>query len=103
MPDTPTKALEYSEIRDLLHGAKQEADAMVTECSFVRAAALDGLAANLATLLEWSRLHHNDGIGFFLITNGAVYIDSIAPTVCCTNHDAVRCARHEAAEAAQAA
>ena len=95
MPDTPTKALEYSEIRDLLHGAKQEADAMVTECSFVRAAGLDGLAANLATLLEWSRLHHNDGIGFFLITNGAVYVDNIAPTVCCTQHDAVRCARYE--------
>ena len=72
MPDTPTKALEYSEIRDLLHGAKQEADAMVTECSFDRAAALDGLAANLATLLEWSRLHHNDGIGFFLITTMAL-------------------------------
>ena len=95
MPDTPTKALEHSEIRDLLHGAKQEADAMVTECSFVRAAGLDGLAANLATLLEWSRLHHNDGIGFFLITNGAVYVDNIAPTVCCTQHDAVRCARYE--------
>ena len=95
MPDTPTKALEYSEIRDLLHGAKQEADAMVTECSFDRAAALDGLVANLATLLEWSRLHHGDGIGFFLITNCAVYIDNIAPTVCCTQHDAVRCARYE--------
>ena len=95
MPDTPTKALEYSEIRDLLHGAKQEADAMVTECSFDRAAALDGLAANLATLLEWSRLHHSDGIGFFLTTNCAVYIDNIAPTVCCTQHDAVRCARYE--------
>ena len=95
MPDTPTKALEYSEIRDLLHGAKQEADAMVTECSFDRAAALDGLAANLATLLEWSRLHHSDGIVFFLTTNCAVYIDNIAPTVCCTQHDAVRCARYE--------
>ena len=68
---------------------------MVTECKFVPAAALDGLAANVATLLEWSRLQDNDGIGFFLITNGAVYIDNIAPTVCCTNHDAVRYARHE--------
>ena len=68
---------------------------MVTECKFVPATALDGLAANLATLLEWSRLQDNDGIGFFLITNGAVYMDNIAPTVCCTNHDAVRCARHE--------
>ena len=52
---------------------------MVTECSFVRAAALDGLAATVATLLEWSRLHHNDGIGFFLITNGAVYIATLRP------------------------
>ena len=68
---------------------------MVTECKFVPATALDGLAANLATLLEWSRLQDNDGIGFSLTTNGAVYLDNIAPTVCCTNHDAVRCARHE--------
>ena len=29
------------------------------------------------------------------ITNGAVYMDNIAPTVCCTIPDAVRCARHE--------
>ena len=68
---------------------------MVTECKFVPATALDGLAANLATLLEWSRLQDSDGIGFFLITNGAVYMDNIAPTVCCTIPDAVRCARHE--------
>ena len=72
MPDTPTKALEHSETRDLLHGAKQNADTMVTECNFVPAAALDGLAANLANLLEWSRLQDNDGIGFFLTTNGAL-------------------------------
>ena len=68
---------------------------MMTECKFVPATALDGLAANLATLLEWSRLQDNDGIGFFFITNGAVYMDNIAPTVCCTVPDAVRCARHE--------
>ena len=54
MPDTPTKNLEHSETRDLLQGAKQSADAMMTECKFVPATALDGLAANLATLLEWS-------------------------------------------------
>ena len=95
MPDTPTKTLDHSETRDFLQGAKLSAETMVTECRFTPAAGLDGLAANLATLLEWSRLHHNDGIGFFLITNGAVYIDNIAPTVCCTHHDAVRCARHE--------
>ena len=68
---------------------------MLTECKFVPATALDGLAANLATLLEWSRLQDTDGIGFFFITNGAVYMDNIAPTVCCTIPDAVRCARHE--------
>ena len=43
---------------------------MLTECKFVPATALDGLAANLATLLEWSRLQDTDGIGFFFITNG---------------------------------
>ena len=80
MPDTPTKALDHSETRDLLQGARQNADTMVTECKFVPATALDGLAANLATLLEWSRLQDNDGIGFFFITNGAVYMDNIAPT-----------------------
>ncbi|EOD25989.1 hypothetical protein EMIHUDRAFT_115305 [Emiliania huxleyi CCMP1516] len=68
---------------------------MLTEWKFVPATALDGLAANLATLLEWSRLQDTDGIGFFFITNGAVYMDNIAPTVCCTIPDAVRCARHE--------
>ena len=102
MPDTPTKALEHSETRDILQGAKHNADTLVTECKFVPAAALDGLAANLATFLEWSRLQDNDGVGFFLVTNGAVYIDNIAPTVCCTNQDAVRYARY-VAEAAQAA
>ena len=40
---------------------------MLTECKFVPATALDGLAANLATLLEWSRLQDTDGIGFFFI------------------------------------
>ena len=95
MPDTPTKTLEHSEIRDLLQGAKQSADAMLTECKFVPAAALDGLAANLATLFEWSRLQDTDGIGYFFLTNGAIYMDNIAPTVCCTVADAVRCARHE--------
>ena len=74
---------------------------MLTECKFVPATALDGLAANLATLLEWSRLQDTEGIGFFFITNGAVYMDNIAPTVCCT----IRCGalRAPRAEAAQAA
>ena len=64
MPDTPTKALEHSETRDILQGAKHNADTLVTECKFVPAAALDGLAANLATLLEWSRLQDNDASAF---------------------------------------
>ena len=67
MPDTPTKTLDHSETRDLLQGAKLSAETMVTECKFVPATALDGLAANLATLLEWSRLQDTDGIGFFFI------------------------------------
>ena len=95
MPDTPTKALEHSETRDILQGAKHNADTLVTECKFVPAAALDGLAANLATFLEWSRLQTSEGVGFFLVTNGAVYIDNIAPTICCTSHDAVRYSRYE--------
>ena len=95
MPDTPTKALEHSETRDILQGAKHNADTLVTECRFVPAAALDGLAANLATFLEWSRLQTSEGVGFFLVTNGAVYIDNIAPTICCTSHDAVRYSRYE--------
>ena len=95
MPDTPTKTLDHSETRDFLQGAKQSAETMVTECRFTPAAGLDGLAANLATFLEWSRLQDSDGVGFFLTSNCAVYIDNIAPTVCCSYHDAVRCARHE--------
>ena len=95
MPDTPTKTLDHSETRDFLQGAKQSAETMVTECRFTPAAGLDGLAANLATFLEWSRLQDSDGVGFFLTSNCAVYTDNIAPTVCCTNHDAVRYARHE--------
>ena len=95
MPDTPTRTLDHSETRDFLQGAKLSAETLVTECKFTPAAGLDGLAANLATFLEWSRLQDSDGVGFFLTTNGAVYIDNIAPTVCCTNHDAVRYARHE--------
>ena len=34
-------------------------------------------------------------LGYFFLTNFAVYIDNIAPTVCSASADAVRCARHE--------
>ena len=95
MPDTPTLTLVHSEIRDLLQGAKLSANALQTECDFVLAASLPELAANLATFFEWSRLQDEDGIGYFFLTNCAVYIDNISPTVCGTSADAVRCARHE--------
>ena len=93
MPDTPTKTLDHSETRDFLQGAKQSAETMVTECRFTPAAGLDGLAANLATFLEWSRLQDSDGVGFFLTSNCAVYTDNIAPTVCCTP-TTMRCDAH---------
>jgi len=51
----------HSEIRDLLQGAQQSANALQTECKFVLAASLPELAANLATFLEWSRLQDEDG------------------------------------------
>ena len=40
MPDTPTLTLVHSEIRDLLQGATQNANALQTECDFVLAASL---------------------------------------------------------------
>ena len=70
---------------------------MLTECKFVPATALDGLAANLATLLEWSRLQDTDGIGFFFITNGAVYAHRLLHHPRC---GALRAPRAEAAQAA---
>ena len=57
--------------------------------------AFPGLAANLATFYEWSRLKDADGLGHFLLSNGAVYIDHISPTICGTNADATRSARLE--------
>ena len=63
----------HSEIRDLLQGAQQGANALQTECDFVLAASLPELAANLATFFEWSRLQDEDGIGYFFLTNCAVY------------------------------
>ena len=65
MPDTPTLTLTHSEIRDLLQGAQLNANALQTECKLVPAATLPGLAANLATFLEWSRLQDADGLGFY--------------------------------------
>ena len=85
-PHTPAVTLSHSEIQDLLQGAQQNATALQTECKLVPAASLPGL---------WSRLKDADGLGLYLLSNGAIYIDNISPTICSTNADAVRCARLE--------
>jgi len=95
MPDTPTLILVHSETRELLQGAQQSANALQTELKLIPASSLPNSRRTLATFLEWSRLQDAEGIGYFFLTNGAVYIDNISPTVCSTSADAVRCARHE--------
>ena len=90
---TPTVTLPHSEIRDLLQGAQLSATALLTECNLAPASSLPGLAANLAMFYEWSRLKDADGLGHFLLSNGAVYIDHISPTICSTNRTpTTRCA-----------
>ena len=95
MPDTPI-TLPHSEIRDLLQAKALNRVPLHYRTSAVSfRPAFPGLAANLATFYEWSRLKDADGLGHFLLSNGAVYIDHISPTICGTNADATRSARLE--------